>query len=311
MLSISALSKSYPNHEALKQIDLHLQEGKMLGLLGPNGAGKTTLINILSGLSKKDAGTISLFNKEIATTDLQYKQSIGVVPQEISLYQDLSAYQNLLFWGSLYGLKKSVSKEKTDHILQDLGLYDRRHDLVKTYSGGMKRRINIGAALLHDPLLIFMDEPTVGIDPQSRNLIYNYIEKLKQSGKTILYTTHYLEEAENLCDRIAILDNGKIIVQGTLDELKAISKIQESVEILLYATELPVNTAAISTEYQHRFSFYLKDHTLTISGPGIVEALPDLLSAMINQSLKIKKIEIKKINLENIFLQFTGYQLRD
>lgn len=311
MLSISALSKSYPNHEALKQIDLHLQEGKMLGLLGPNGAGKTTLINILSGLSKKDAGTISLFNKEIATTDLHYKQSIGVVPQEISLYQDLSAYQNLLFWGSLYGLKKSVCKEKTDRILQDLGLYDRRHDLVKTYSGGMKRRINIGAALLHDPSLIFMDEPTVGIDPQSRNLIYNYIEKLKQSGKTILYTTHYLEEAENLCDRIAILDNGKIIVQGTLDELRTISKIQESVEILLYPTELPVDIAAISAEYQHLFSFYLKDHALTISGSGIVEAIPDLLSTMINQSLKIKKIEIKRINLENIFLQFTGYQLRD
>jgi len=311
MLSISALSKSYPNHAALKQIDLHLQEGKMLGLLGPNGAGKTTLINILSGLSKRDAGTISWFNKEIATTDSRYKQSIGVVPQEISLYQDLSAYQNLLFWGSLYGLKKSVSKEKTDRILQDLGLYDRRHDLVKTYSGGMKRRINIGAALLHDPSLIFMDEPTVGIDPQSRNLIYNYIEKLKTSGKTILYTTHYLEEAENLCDRIAILDNGKIIVQGTLDELRTISKIQESVEILLYATELPIDTAALSAAYQHRFSFYLKEHALTISGSGIAEALPDLLSTMINQSLKIKKIEIKKINLENIFLQFTGYQLRD
>ena len=220
MISVSNLSKKYDSQQALNGINFEIKEGEFFGLLGPNGAGKTTTISIMSTILEPSGGVVKIDGLDVASKSAECKRRIGVVPQEIALYNELSAYQNLLFWGSLYDVPKPELKKRIEEILKLFGLWDRKDDKVKTYSGGMKRRINIASALLHQPKVLFMDEPTVGIDPQSRNLIYEVIEKLHKDGMTIVYTTHYMEEAERFCDRIAIIDNGQIIAQGSLNELK-------------------------------------------------------------------------------------------
>src|SRR5882672_7425062 len=204
MISVNQIKKNYGSTPALKGISFEIKAGEFFGLLGPNGAGKTTTISIMSTIVSLDAGSVNIAGFDLEKDPDQCKKNIGVVPQEIALYNELSAYDNLLFWGSLYGVPKSELKLRIDEILQLFGLFDRRLDRVKTYSGGMKRRINIASALLHRPKVLFMDEPTVGIDPQSRNLIFEVVERLHKEGMTIVYTTHYMEEAERLCDRIAI-----------------------------------------------------------------------------------------------------------
>src|ERR1051325_6321754 len=231
MISVKNLTKKFANVEALKGISFTINKGEIYGLLGPNGAAKTTTIGIISTLTQPDAGEVFLNGLTLPKDAEKIKRIIGVVPQEIALYQELSAYDNLIFWGSLYDLPKDKLQTKADEILKLVGLFDRKNDKIKTYSGGMKRRINIASALLHSPEIIFMDEPTVGIDPQSRNLIYEVIEKLNKEGITIVYTTHYMEEAERLCKRIGIIDNGKIIAEGTLEELRNSGGARQSIAI--------------------------------------------------------------------------------
>ena len=310
MLAVKNIFKSFHSTTALNGVDLALEEGEMLGLLGPNGAGKSTLINILSGLVRMDRGTVTFQGREISPNAAGYKMQLGVVPQEIALYQDISAWRNLLFWGSLYGLKGQQLRERAETVLRELGLYDRRHDLVKNYSGGMKRRVNIGAALLHDPGLLFFDEPTVGIDPQSRNLIYDFIQRIKSRGKTILYTTHYLEEAQNLCDRIAIIDQGRVVTSGTLEELRAASAIRETVEIQV---DHPENLGAglLDNLRKDAFTVSLAGDNLTVAGTDVSLALPGMLDALQKPDHPVRRIEIKRVNLENMFLEQTGRQLRD
>src|SRR5882724_12900607 len=231
MISVSNLSKSYDGVQALKGISFDIKQGEFYGLLGPNGAGKTTTISIMSTLLEPSGGSVTIAGLDLKSNPTECKKTVGVVPQEIALYNELSAYDNLMFWGSLYDVSKSELKLRIDETLKLFGLFERRNDKVKTYSGGMKRRINIASALLHQPKVLFMDEPTVGIDPQSRNLIFEVVEKLHNEGMTIVYTTHYMEEAERFCDRIGIIDNGQIIAQGTLDELKSLSKIREAIVV--------------------------------------------------------------------------------
>jgi ABC-2 type transport system ATP-binding protein len=307
MISVSNLRKSYENVEALKGISFDIREGEFYGLLGPNGAGKTTTISIMSTIVEPGEGSVTIAGHDLKKHPVECKKIIGVVPQEIALYEELSAYDNMVFWGSLYNVPGATLKTRIDDTLQVLGLYDRRKDKVKTYSGGMKRRINIASALLHHPKILFMDEPTVGIDPQSRNLIFEVVERLHSEGMTIVYTTHYMEEAERFCDRIGIIDNGQIIAQGTLEELKTISDIQET--IVVSFTNLSDSTyerMALQWPGVKR-----TDNSLHFFSSDLKKDLSVVILKCNETGLDIAHIEIMTVNLETIFLSLTGKQLRD
>jgi len=307
MIDIKQLKKTYGQHEALKGISFSIKEGEFYGLLGPNGAGKTTTISIMSSILIPDSGEVIINGNNIYTHLNECKHIIGVVPQEIALYNELSANENLLFWGGLYNVPKVELKKRADETLTLLGLFERRNDKVSTYSGGMKRRVNIAAALLHHPRILFMDEPTVGIDPQSRNLIFEVINKLHAEGMTIVYTTHYMEEAERLCDRIGIIDDGQIIAEGTLDELKKNSNAKETIVISFNnLTDIFV---------QHIKSFWTDskrvENDIFFYTSSLKSELPKIISSCNELGADISKIEFQKVNLETIFLSLTGKQLRD
>ena len=246
-------------------------------------------------------------NKLRERTCLKTKKWIGNVPQEIALYEEFSGYDNLLFWGQLYGIPKSDLKIKIDAVLKMIGLYDRRKELIKNYSGGMKRRINIAASLLHNPKVLLLDEPTVGVDPQSRNKIFELIEELNQQGITIIYTSHYMEEVERLCNRIAIMDKGKIIAQGTQNELRQLSKSKESVTIAFESLS--------ETEFQQlrdnsNVKAVKEGNTIVIEGSSAA-TITDVIKSISNLNLTMTNLEIEKVNLEKIFLELTGKSLRD
>ncbi len=307
MINVSNLSKTFDTVEALKGISFNIHQGECYGLLGPNGAGKTTTISIMSTIVELSEGEVNIAGNDLKKNPLECKKNIGVVTQEIALYNELSAYDNLLFWGSLYNVPKPELIARIDETVNLLGLTNRKNDKVKTYSGGMKRRINFASALLHRPNVLFMDEPTVGIDPQSRNLIFEVVEKLHKEGMTIVYTTHYMEEAERLCDRIGIIDNGKIIAQGTLNELKTSGAMKESV-VITYTnlTDEHYNTIAKEWKDIQRFEDKIHFYSMNIQGE-----LSKIILRCNAFGLDIRHIDIQKINLETIFLSLTGKQLRD
>jgi ABC-2 type transport system ATP-binding protein len=221
MIEIRNLEKSYSNVDALRGLNLTVKQGEILGLLGPNGAGKTTLISILAGFVKPTQGEGLIEGKSIFRQTGDVKKIIGLVPQELSLYASLTGKENLNFFGRMYGVKGTVLRERVSSLLDFAGLKDKKDDLVRTYSGGMKRRLNLVCGLIHNPTYVFLDEPTVGVDPQSREHIFHSIRRLKEEGISILYTTHYIEEAEKLCDRVAIMDEGRIIAVGSINDLLA------------------------------------------------------------------------------------------
>lgn len=307
MITVSNLKKSYGSTAALNGISFSIKAGEFYGLLGPNGAGKSTSISIMSMLVKPDSGSVLIDGMDVSKNPIKCKQTIGVVPQEIALYNELSAVDNLLFWGSLYGVSKSELTTRINETLTLFGLFDRRNDKVKTYSGGMKRRINIASALLHQPKVLFMDEPTVGIDPQSRNLIFEVMEKLHKEGMTIVYTTHYMEEAERFCDRIGIIDNGLIVAQGTLDELKLQGGEKES---------LVVSGSGIDEERLNKlkasgFDVVIQEEQLLFLSSKMKTDMPRMIVACNEIGIDILHIDIRKINLETVFLSLTGKKLRD
>lgn len=308
MINVSNLKKRLGNVQALKGISFNIAKGEFYGLLGPNGAGKTTTISILSTILTPDEGKVSINGHDVQQEPNKCKQLIGVVPQEISLYNQLSAWDNLMFWGNLYNVSGQELKIKAEETLKLFGLYDRRNDKVSAYSGGMKRRINIASALLHSPQVLFMDEPTVGIDPQSRNLIFEVIDKLHKEGMTVIYTTHYMEEAERFCDRIGIIDNGEIIAQGTLDELKSNSPVKECIVV-------EVNGMSGETVDRIRLSLEddvkVSDNSIYYYTGNTKTDLPKVVIRCNELGLDILHIDIQKVNLEAIFLGLTGKQLRD
>ena len=307
MINVSNLRKTFDTIHALKGISFNIQQGECYGMLGPNGAGKTTTISIMSTIVKPNEGEVSIAGYDLKKNPLECKKNIGVVTQEIALYNELSAYDNLLFLGGLYNVPKPELIKRIDETVNLLGLTDRKNDKVKTYSGGMKRRINIASALLHRPKVLFMDEPTVGIDPQSRNLIFEVVEKLHKEGMTIVYTTHYMEEAERLCDRIGIIDNGEIIAQGTLDELRTSGSMKETVVI------------SFTNLSDERYTTLVKDwkdlqrfeDTIHFYSMNIQVALSKIILKCSEVGLDIRQIDMRRINLETIFLSLTGKQLRD
>jgi len=308
MISVKNLTTTFGNIKALDGIDLEIGKGEFYGLVGPNGAGKTTLINVLSSLINPDSGEISVNAYNIKKDPLKCKKSIGVVSQEVALYQELSAYDNLIFWGGLYGLPSDFLKERVNYLISMFGLHDRRKDKIKAYSGGMKRRVNLASALIHSPQILFMDEPTVGIDPQSRNLIYEVLNDLHNSGITIVYTSHYLDEAEKLCDRIGIIDHGKIIKEGTLSELKrSISDIES---IIITIADPDEEKKTMIEEYFGAESILSSDQLIFRTNDSTKE-LPGIIQECNKLGIKLLNIEIKLIDLETVFLSLTGRQLRD
>lgn len=306
MIQVQNLSKSFSSVKAVDDISFTIAKGEIFGLLGPNGAGKSTTLHMMSTLLKSDKGQILIDGRSVVSEAEICKQLIGVVPQEISLYDELSAYENLLFWGNLYGIPAKELKQSIDHTLELIGLLDRKNDLIKTYSGGMKRRINIAASLLHAPKVLLMDEPTVGIDPQSRNHIFEVVERLNKEGMTIIYTTHYMEEVERLCNRIAIVDSGKIIAQGTQEELQKLVKTKENVQL---------EFDFLSKDQVERLRELLPHNMIQKDKKLIIESTVKELSGIITASnqigLAINDIQLQKVNLETIFLSLTGKQLRD
>ncbi|MCC6385641.1 MAG: ABC transporter ATP-binding protein [Bacteroidia bacterium] len=307
MIHVSNLQKSFGHVQALNGISFNITDGEFYGLLGPNGAGKTTTISILSSILKPDEGEVIISGYNLLKNPVECKNVIGVIPQEIALYNELSALENLMFWGSLYLIPAGTIRKRAIELLQLFGLFERRKDKVKTYSGGMKRRINIAAALLHKPEILFMDEPTVGIDPQSRNLIFEVIEKLHRDGMTIIYTTHYMEEAERFCDRIGIIDNGQIIAQGTLNELKMETSVKEAVVITCeLATAGRLNEIISLWKDSKRI-----DNKAYFYSGKVREDMSKIIQLCNQAGIEILNIEFQKTNLETIFLDLTGKQLRD
>ncbi len=307
MISVQNLSKKFGNTEALKGISFEIKSGEFFGLLGPNGAGKTTTISIMSTILEPDGGSVNIAGFDLMKDPTACKKTIGVVPQEIALYNELSAWDNLLFWGSLYGVSKADLVSRADETLKLFGLSDRKNDKVKTYSGGMKRRINIASALLHQPKVLFMDEPTVGIDPQSRNLIFEVVEKLHKEGMTIVYTTHYMEEAERFCDRIGIIDNGKIIAQGTLQELKSSSTMKETI-VVSFANLSDAVLQKITAGWKELKRI---ENSIHFYSSNVRNDLSKIILNCSDAGLDVSNIDIQKVNLESIFLDLTGKQLRD
>lgn len=309
MLQISGLKKSYGKVEAVKGIDLELNKDEIVGLLGPNGAGKSTTISMISTLIKPDSGEMIYKGNSILNNPKDFQKILGVVPQEIALYPTLTGYENLKFWGSAYGLKGKELKKRIDVISEVIGISDRLKDKVEQYSGGMKRRLNIGAALLHEPEILIMDEPTVGIDPQSRNHILETIKALNSQGMTIIYTSHYMEEVEFLCDRIYIMDEGKVVASGTKDELVAL--VNKDQRIIVTFTQNAEKSCDAFTKIPTIIHGSCDEKTITLMTKSKAPLMKDIIEVAHQENLEVISIDVEKPNLESVFLQLTGKALRD
>ncbi len=309
ILKVSNLDKRYGEKKVVNEISFDVKRGEILCFLGPNGAGKSTTINILCGILGYHSGEIRYNDKNVKECLNEFKQKLGVVPQELAIYEDLSAEQNVRFFASLYGLKGKELAEKTESALEFVGLTDRKKEKASTYSGGMKRRLNIACAIAHEPELLIMDEPTVGIDPQSRNHILSSIKKLSKNGMTILYTTHYMEEVEEISTRILIMDNGSIIAEGTKESLKE-DIFDERQFIIELEEAADLNTDAFyKVEGVKRID--KKDKNLVITSLKNVENLDKIIAIIIESRSKMLNLFCRTASLENVFLKLTGKSLRD
>jgi ABC-2 type transport system ATP-binding protein len=313
LVQVNNLVKKYPNSGvlAVDQVTFDIQEGEIFSLLGPNGAGKSTTISMLSCLLKATDGDAIIDGKSILSDPMGVKNMIGVVPQEIALYETLSARDNLLFWGRLYGMGGQSLKNRVEEVLEQVDLKDRAKDKVKTYSGGMKRRINIAVGLLHKPKLVFMDEPTVGIDPQSRRRILDMVKELNQQGLTVLYTTHYMEEAEELSDRVGIIDHGKLIAIGTQKELTKMVGEKEGLRLHFSEGDQLDPLAKSLQTLPEVIKISTTDHEILVMVPDAKEALPTVISKANEDGVRVRSIDIEEPNLEAVFLHLTGRALRD
>jgi ABC-2 type transport system ATP-binding protein len=308
-IELNNLQKSFGDLKAVDGVSFAVLEGEIFSLLGPNGAGKTTTLSMLSTLLRPDDGDAFVLGHSIRSEPMKVKESLGVVPQEIALYEDLSARENLVFWGKMYGLRGTALKNRVDEVLETIGLTDRQKGRVGKFSGGMKRRVNIGVALLHKPRVIYMDEPTVGIDPQSRRSILDSVVSLKDQGMTVLYTTHYMEEAQELSDHIAIMDNGKVIAAGTPDELVKLVGQSDRITLTINSESTRILEQWRSTPGVQKISE--EDGKLTLLVDDSNRVLPRLFDAAAVSGIRITSVEIQVPNLESVFLHLTGRALRD
>ena len=308
-IEVQNLKKSFGELKAVQGVNFAVQAGEIFSLLGPNGAGKSTTISMLSGLLQPDDGEARLMGHSIRSDGEAAKAALGVVPQDIALYPDLSARENLVFWGKMYGLRGAQLKQRVDEVLDIIGLTDRQKGRVGTFSGGMKRRVNIGVALLHKPQVVIMDEPTVGIDPQSRRHILDNVKELNRQGMTVLYTTHYMEEAAELSNHIAIMDQGKVIACGTHDELIKLVGELDRLVLTLNTEADPIIESLRQVEGVRKAD--RQDGTLILLVDDSNLVLPRLFEAAARSHARITSVEIHEPNLEAVFLHLTGRALRD
>lgn len=308
-IEVSDLRKTFGNKVAVDGVSFHVTTGEVFSLLGPNGAGKSTTISILSGLLPPSSGEATIQGYSITQEPEAAKACLGVVPQDIALYPDLSARENLIFWGKMYGLRGVELNHRVDEALAMIGLTERQKDRINKYSGGMKRRVNIAVALLHKPQVIIMDEPTVGIDPQSRRHILEHVKELNRQGMTVLYTTHYMEEAAELSDHIAIMDQGKIIAYGAYNELIKLVGEQTRLDLTLNVLPDKVLPAWQKTEGVTRLD--VEDGKVIALVDDSNRVLPRLFEAASLAGVRITSVDIQEPNLEMVFLHLTGRALRD
>ncbi|MDR4947986.1 ABC transporter ATP-binding protein [Neobacillus cucumis] len=309
VLEIKNLTKKFGDFIAVDNMSLAIQEGEIFGFLGSNGAGKSTTINMISGLLRNNSGEIYILGKNIASHSKFAKMNIGIVPQDLAIYEDMTAYENVRFFAGLYGLRGTELKQRVEEALEFVGLIDKQKSFPKNFSGGMKRRLNIACAIAHRPKLIIMDEPTVGIDPQSRNYILISVRKLNDMGCTVIYTSHYMEEVEEICSRIAIVDHGKVIAEGTKEQLKAI--ITDTKDIWIEVKNAENLEEASLKEIKGVNSFSIEENLVKINSLSEVNNLNQIIEFFITRGMEIRSLQEQAPNLETVFLTLTGRNLRD
>lgn len=310
MLEVKAVKKTYGAITAVDGVSFKVSDGETIGLLGPNGAGKTTTISMLAGLLTPTSGQILIEGRRVSGDTDPLKRQIGLVPQDLALYDEMSAIDNLSLFGALYDLSGAALRRASDEALELVGLTDRAKDKVRTFSGGMKRRLNLAAALLHDPKILLLDEPTVGVDPQSRNAIFDNLELLKKRGKTLVYTTHYMEEAERLCDRLVIVDHGKVIADDTLDNLYKLLPVSNVLSIDLEETGEVLNLERLNQLPEVK-TVELAGRVLKAGVRNLSEDTPRVLNWLVANGYRYSHVASERANLESVFLNLTGRSLRD
>ncbi len=309
IIRANELRKSYDDRVALDGVSLDVNRGEIVALLGPNGAGKTTTLSILSGVFAPDSGSVSIAGHDLATTKRQARDNLGLVPQSLALYPTLTAMENLMFFGRIQGLSSRRAKEASIKLLEEVGLSDRADDIVEGFSGGMKRRLNIACGMLHSPVAIMLDEPTVGVDPQSRERIFTVVEAAAARGAAILYSTHYMEEAERLCDRIILIDHGNIVARGTAAELIALAGTETRLEVTTRKALAPGwcngMTGVIELPWQVAEGFAA---ALSVAS---IDHVPELIRRAGEMGSEVIEFHVHRPNLQDAFLKLTGHALRD
>lgn len=302
------LSKSYENIKAVDGIDLRIEENEILGLLGPNGAGKSTLISLLLGVLNADSGVVKYKGEALTMINQsKYKKSIGYVPQDLAFFPELTALDNVTFWGKLYGLKGAELKSAVQKALQFTGLSERQKESPSKFSGGMKRRLNIACGIVHSPEILFLDEPTVGVDPQSRNHILESIRELNERGTTIVYTSHYIEEVEAICDWVMIMDHGHVITSGTVNEL--INEISDN-RLMNISVENVELAEKLLSQLPDVSNVSVKDNVLNVTMKSST-ATASIISVLVEKCIEILSVDMPKQNLEDVFFYYTGSHFRD
>jgi ABC-2 type transport system ATP-binding protein len=309
VIQVEGLRKQYGDFQAVKGISFSAGPGVIFGLLGPNGAGKSTTIGCISGLLEPSAGRVTVMGHDVVGDGPASRRELGVVPQEIALYEDLSARENLAYWGAAYGLRGAALRARVHTVLERVGLSDRAREPVKKFSGGMQRRLNFGCGIVHEPRVLLLDEPTVGVDPQSRVHLLDQVRDLAASGACVLYTTHYMEEAEALCDRLAIVDEGVIIATGTLAELRA--QVGEK-DLLRLGGRFDGETAVSALAALAGLEIVQADtETLILAAAGATGRLPEIFNALAAAGCEVRETTLKQPSLETLFIKLTGKELRE
>jgi ABC-2 type transport system ATP-binding protein len=309
MIEVSNLRKEYGDLVAVDGASFTARPGEIFGLLGPNGAGKSTTIGCISGLLKPSSGQVRVLGHDVVSDGRAAKASLGIVPQELALYEDLNARQNLAFWGAAYELRGAELKSRVQEVLEICGLLDRAEEAVKKFSGGMKRRLNFGCGIVHRPKVILLDEPTVGVDPQSRVRLLDLVREEAKRGGTVLYTTHYMEEAQELCDQLAIIDHGKMVATGTLAELRGM--MGERDLLRLSGSFDPASTEAAIARLQGLELVSVDSDLLMLAAEEGSRRLPELFACLSEVGAEVRETTLSQPNLENLFIKLTGRELRE
>jgi len=310
MLQVDSLKKSYGDLVAVNGVSLRAGVGEIVGLLGPNGAGKTTTVSMIAGLVRPDSGSVRIEGRALSGDTDPTKRRIGLVPQDLALFDELTAQANLQLFAALYDLDGAAAKRAIGETLELVGLADRAQEHVRNYSGGMKRRLNLAAALLHDPQILLLDEPTVGVDPQSRNAIFDNLEVLKQRGKTLVYTTHYMEEAERLCDRVVIMDRGKVVADDTLQGLYGLLPVTNLLAVELTNGHDNLRMDELQALPGVRFA-KMEGETLRVGVQDLAIEKPHVLQWLVERGHPYRHVASERADLETVFLTLTGTSLRD